>query len=54
MIACADSVAIVVVGLLLLLLLLLTAYPSYAQTFKSIFFLIREKYLKNSGNVKIT
>jgi hypothetical protein len=23
-----------------------TAYPSYAQTFKSIFFLIRGKYLK--------
>jgi len=34
-------------GGLLLVLLLLTAYTSYAQTFKSIFFLIREKYLKS-------
>ena len=34
-------------GGLLLVLLLLTAYTSYAQTFKSIFFLIRGKYLKS-------
>jgi hypothetical protein len=39
----------VVVGVVVVVVVVVElAYPSYVQTFKSIFFLIRRKYLKST------